>query len=109
MSAGGDPRLGLHLVDLVGLIVGYSLASLLVRAFWPAVEGPGITGLFILALAFLWLGLAMSGPVLLFGHRRGAREPGGANAHGSQTQTWAEMAWLIIGFYWIALTILVVP
>ena len=25
------------------------------------------------------------------------------------TRTWAELAWLIIGFYWIGLTILVVP
>jgi hypothetical protein len=28
---------------------------------------------------------------------------------GADLYTWAELAWLIIGFYWIGLTILVVP
>lgn len=108
-----------HLLDLVALVVGYSLASLLVRAFWPAVESPGIPSFVVLTLAFLWLGLAMSGPVVLMGHRRAGRRiaesaadspsEGEAHAGTPEPRTWAEIAWLIIGFYWITLTVLVVP
>src|SRR5262245_62055269 len=116
MNAQRQTHRGFHLLDLAALVVGYSLASLLVRAFWPAVEAPGIVPLFVLALAFLWLGLAMSGPVVLMGHRRPggtAEEADGDSQRGEsdapEPRTWAELAWLIIGFYWISLTILVVP
>jgi hypothetical protein len=106
---------GFHLLDLGALVVGYSMASLLVRAFWPAVDAPGFAVFFVVTLAFLWLGLAMSGPVVLLGHRRPgdlSDDPGGGPADPSvapEPRTWAEVAWLIIGFYWITLTILVVP
>jgi hypothetical protein len=100
------PR-GFHLLDITALVVGYSLASLLVRAFWPSDGVPDIRALFVLTLAFLWLGLAMSGPIVLWGHRR--VPPEGGETDLPEPRTWAELAWLIIGFYWIGLTILVVP
>ena len=69
------PR-GLRLHDLVGLVVGYGMAALLARSFWPGsrpLEGvPAVA----LALEFLWLGLAMSGPILLLLDRRGGSSPG---------------------------------
>jgi hypothetical protein len=104
---------GIHLLDLVAVVVGYSLASLLVRAFWPAVNPSSAPELSVIAIAFLWLGMAMSGPVILMGHRRagGESESDGESASVDvpEPRTWAELAWLIIGFYWIGLTILVVP
>ena len=73
------PR-GLRLADLVSLVVGYSLASLLARALWPHFDeltGPPVVAF---ALEILWLGLAIIGPVLLIlGHRdlapRGGSQP----------------------------------
>src|SRR3954464_14019162 len=70
---------GIHLLDLAAVVVGYSLASLLVRAFWPAVEPLAVPELSVIAIAFLWLGMAMSGPIILMGHRRA----GGENETGS--------------------------
>jgi hypothetical protein len=107
MNVQNRPSRGLHLLDLVAMVVGYSLASFLVRAFWPAIEEPSIPALFVLGLVFLWLGMAMSGPIVLMGHRRPGRES--ADSDAPEPRTWAELAWLIIGFYWIGLTILVVP
>lgn len=101
-----SPR-GFHLLDMIALVVGYSLASLLVRAFWPSDGMSALPVLFVFGMAFLWLGLAMSGPVVLLGHR-----PSGSDSPESdlpRSRTWAELAWLIVGFYWIGLTILVVP
>lgn len=106
------PR-GFHLLDIAALVVGYSLASLLARAFWPAIDEPGPVAFIVLGVAFLWLGLAMSGPILLVGHQRTApasEEPSGDEpSPPPESRTWAEIAWLIIGFYWIILTVLVVP
>jgi hypothetical protein len=131
---------GPKLRDLVGLVVGYAMAGLLVRSFWsdsrPLVGIPAIA----LLLEFLWLGLAMSGPiVLLLGHRgrstppsetnrltrpkrpgrlisdRSPPEPpvgrGPANPVDDRRDpyTRAELAWLLIGGYWIGLTLFVVP
>lgn len=101
------PPRGFHLLDLVSLVVGYSLASLLVRAFWPSDGAVSAPALFVLGMAYVWLGLAMSGPVVLLGHRRPEPEAGESDL--PEPRTWAELAWLIIGFYWIGLTVLVVP
>ncbi len=69
------PR-GLKLHDLAGLVVGYGLAALLARTFWPRAEpiagAPGLA----LAFEFSWLGLAMSGPIILLLERRAAAPPG---------------------------------
>src|SRR5438309_5661001 len=62
---------GLRIHDLVGLVVGYGMAALLARAFWP--RSRPLTGIpaAALGLEFLWLGLAMSGPIVLLLDRRG--------------------------------------
>ena len=62
------PRFRLQLLDLSALVVGYGMAAVLFRAFWPRGEvSPGILGF---AIGFyVWLGLAMSGPLLLLRHR----------------------------------------
>jgi|GEM_PF-2213159 len=109
MSAANPSGPGLHLLDLLAMVVGYSLASFLVRAFWPAVAEPSFVSLGVLTLAFLWLGMAMSGPIVLLGHRRPGPTSEDATERGVEPRTWAELSWLIIGFYWIGLTILVVP
>src|SRR5215213_11715483 len=86
---------GIHLLDLVAVVVGYSLASLLVRAFWPAVHPLGTPEMSVITIAFLWLGMAMSGPVILMGHRRaGGESEREGDSHGvSEPRTWAELAW----------------
>jgi hypothetical protein len=98
-----------HLLDMSALVVGYGMASLLIRAFWPSGERPGIFEIAAIGLVYLWLGLAMSGPVVLLIRRRAPSAQAETAARGPEPRTWAELAWLIIGFYWIVLTVLVVP
>jgi hypothetical protein len=110
--------------DILALVVGYGMAALLFRAFWPihpTWSSLGLPG----AGLYLWLGLAMSGPIIIL--RRGLsrepdmpREPPSENVversprlqnapeHASGT-TWAERAWLLIGAYWIVLGIFAIP
>lgn len=133
------PRRALHLLDLVCLIIGFGLASLWVRAFWRAPDVLPVVWLPIIALLYAWLGLAMSGPIVLLLERRRGRPPreAGAGRHltgspprsedgtvelpggrpersapaGSNLahRTRAEVAWLAIGAYWIGMTLIVVP
>ncbi len=100
------PR-GFHLLDLSALVVGYGMASLLIRAFWPKGEAPTVFEVAAISLVYLWLGLAMSGPVVLLIHRPPPAAPG--EDERPEPRTWAELAWMVIGFYWIGLTVLVVP
>jgi hypothetical protein len=127
---------GLRIHDLVGMVVGYGMAALLARAFWPRSRSlAGIPGV-ALGLEILWLGLAMSGPIILLldqrrpsairpGRRKPPRlgrlisdpEPDGPpigrgpspppEAEGPR-YTRAELAWLLIGGYWISFTFFVV-
>jgi hypothetical protein len=110
MSEGKD-HAGFHLVDVVALIVGYGLASLLVRAYWPETGSPDVWAVMVIALVYAWLGLAMSGPVVLLTRRPSARrpEPDPDEFVPAEPRTWAEVSWLIIGFYWVGLAVLVVP
>lgn len=86
--------------DILALVVGYGMAALFFRAFWPS-GGPS-TGLLAPALAlYAWLGLALSGPVLLLW--------GGPSRAGGGSHTWAEWAWLFVGIYWIVLGLFVIP
>jgi hypothetical protein len=119
------PPESLRLLDLAALVVGYGLAALAVRALWPAGVTPRGAVLVVLTLAYTWLGLAMSGPFVLL-RRPGPREDVPRDRAGRRMRpkvgrplelrpepppryTRAEAAWLIIGAYWIAAAILVVP
>ncbi len=130
---------GLRIHDLIGLVVGYGMAALLARSFWPSSRPFSGVSVVALIIDFVWLGLAMSGPVLLLLDRRGgpstkslekprrpARpgrlisaqdakpEPVGRGPARLQVEeparyTKAELAWILIGGYWIALTMFIVP
>ncbi len=96
--------------DILALVVGYGMAALLFRAFWPASIPAVLLGLPMLAL-HVWLGLAMSGPIILL--RDGARtDHSSEGRHGRGTiasRSWAEAAWILIGIYWIVLGLFVIP
>ncbi len=96
--------------DILALVVGYGMAALLFRAFWPASIPAVLLGLPMLAL-YVWLGLAMSGPIILL--RDGARtDHSSEGRHGRGTiasRSWAEAAWILIGIYWIVLGLFVIP
>ncbi len=108
-----ENRRKFNLLDLAAMVVGYSLASLLARAFWPRGERGEWPSLVLVAIAYAWLGLAMSGPILLVGRKERRaeteQEAGPEPKRPPESRTWAELAWLIIGFYWIGLTVFVVP
>ena len=135
-----EPRKGVHvqveLQDILALVVGYGMAAVLFRAFWrshPPWLALGLPG----AALYVWLGLAMSGPIIFLrrrlsrraavapgdaaaGNRLDAAGPAVASAAGGPSQvsdvvsggsgtTWAERAWMLIGAYWIVLGIFVIP
>jgi hypothetical protein len=105
-------RLRFQLRDILALVVGYGLAALFFRAFWPA-GGPSAWFLASAMLLYAWLGLALSGPILLL--RRDARARGhdgerpAASPDGVGSHTWAEWAWLFVGSYWIVLGLFIIP
>jgi hypothetical protein len=101
-----------ELIDVVALVVGYGLAAVLFRAFWPK---SGVTvGVGLFAIGFYtWLGMAMSGPLLLIRQRRQptrtANKQKTAEPGEPPIRTWAEKAWLVIGVYWIVMGVFVLP
>jgi len=104
-------RLQIQLQEILALVVGYGMAALLFRAFWPTAAAPTIlVGLPVLVL-YAWLGLAMSGPIILL--RPGARSVQSSNAPHQTgpfaSKTWAEWAWILIGIYWFVLGLFVIP
>ena len=103
-------RLRFHLQDFLAVVVGYGMAAILCRAFWPASRPSpalGVSGIGV----YLWLGLAMSGPVILL--RRGAPAIDSATTEHhlslAHSHTWAERAWMLIGIYWIVVSLVVIP
>jgi hypothetical protein len=91
------------------VMVGYGMAALFFRAFWPD-HGPsaamGAAGVGL----YLWLGMAMSGPIAVLRRRSGSPgsvEPGHP-AVKAPSYTWAELAWLLIGTYWIVIGLFVI-
>jgi hypothetical protein len=104
----------LQIQDVLALVVGYGMAALYFRAFWPTSGLPASLGLPALGL-YLWLGLAMSGPVILLRHgpwRDPPDEPAPGPSAASApvaSRTWAEWAWLLIGIYWIILGLFIIP
>jgi hypothetical protein len=104
---------GFHLLDLAAIVAGYGFASLLMRSFWPSGEPPSLAETAVIGLFYLWLGLAMSGPFVLLVHRpSGPAAPDAESDDQPRTsngpRTGAEAAWLMIGGYWIVMTVLVV-
>ncbi len=65
----------LSLLDLIALMVGYGTAALLIRAFGVGLDFDGPLPVAFVILLYLWLGLAMSGPILLLGRRGQPVEP----------------------------------
>jgi hypothetical protein len=105
-------RLRFQIRDILAVVVGYGLAALFFRAFWPAGGPPGRLIAPAMAL-YAWLGLALSGPILLW--RRGPRDPAAGPTPtsgpppGTGSHTWAEWAWLFVGCYWIVLGLFIIP
>ncbi len=106
-------RLRFEIRDILGVVVGYAMAAALFRAFWPAspppiwVGGPA-------SVFYIWLGLTLSGPLILLRRRPpAAPSPGGPGASSPHapvsTQTWAESIWMFVGIYWIALGLFLIP
>jgi hypothetical protein len=107
-------RLRIEIIDVVALVAGYGLAAVFIRAFWPERGISLALGLFAVGF-YLWLGLAMSGPLLLIRHRHPSppptdeKVPPAEQTEPAPARTWAEMAWLLIGVYWIVLGVFVLP
>ena len=105
-------RSSFQIRDILALVVGYGIAALFFRAFWPS-GGPPAGLLAPALLLYAWLGLALSGPVLLLS--RGPADPGAGATTGSgparrvRSHSWAEWAWLFVGFYWMVLGLFVIP
>ena len=68
-----------------------------------------VWAILMFGLVYAWLGLAMSGPIVLLIRRPPPSAPEPGDEPLAEPRTWAEIAWLIIGFYWIGLTLIVVP
>jgi hypothetical protein len=103
-------RVQFQLQDILAVVVGYAMAALLFRAFWPSQwpsPAQGVPGIGL----YLWLGLAMSGPIILLrrGQERGDNAATGADPAGIRSRTWAELAWLLVGLYWIVLGLFIIP
>lgn len=105
-------RLRFEIRDILAVVVGYGMAAVFFRTFWPA-GGPPTWVLAPATILYLWLGLALSGPVLLLRRRtpdQTVGEPGTALPPPTVgTHTWAEWAWLFVGIYWIVLGLFVIP
>jgi hypothetical protein len=117
-------------LDLAALVVGYSLAARGIRFLLP--RTPSHWVLVAVALEYLWLGLAMSGPFVLWFDRRPLRD-GQAEGSPDRKRRWlrtgdqsnvpplpparessprytgAELAWLLIGGYWVGMSVLLSP
>jgi hypothetical protein len=101
-------RLQFHLQDILAVTVGYGLATLFFRAFWPDQSPSAVMAVAGVGL-YLWLGMAMCGPITLLRRRSRATsfvQPGQPSA--APRYTWAELAWLLIGTYWIVLGLFVI-
>jgi hypothetical protein len=101
-------RLRFQIRDVLALVVGYGLAALFFRAFWPA-RGLSSAVLAPAAALYVWLGLALSGPILLLRRPAADLPADPAPLPNAGSNTWAEWAWLFVGCYWIVLGLVVIP
>lgn len=119
------------MLDMVAMTVGFAMAALLLQVFWGSASRSGSLGVTLLLLIYCWLGLCMSGPLILLLERRGRprtaadrdartgagrREPPGRSALGSgfdgasgSRYTRCERAWMSIGAYWIGAAAFCLP
>ena len=97
----------LHLSEILALVGGYALASLFFRAFWPS-TGLGLMRGVAATASFAWLGLAMSGPLILIQRGRFRKISHHAGGPASR-RTRMETAWCLIGVYWIAVGLVGIP
>jgi hypothetical protein len=103
-----NAQLQVRLQDVLALVVGYGMAALFFRAFWPSSRPSAALGVPLAGL-YVWLGLAMSGPIILL--PRWPRDPAwpGRPTIAGGSRSWAELAWLLIGMYWIVLGVFAIP
>jgi hypothetical protein len=103
-------RFQVQLQDILAVVVGYGMAALFFRAFWPVNPPAALLGI-PAALLYLWLGLAMSGPIVIVRRDQARREPTVVERTPTAQagNTWAELGWSLIGLYWIVLGLVVIP
>ncbi len=87
-----------QLLHVMGLVVGYGMAASLIRSQWSLSGLPTMPYGLLALVEFAWLGLAMSGPLLV-----------GIDRKGLTKRTGPELCWLMIGAYWIGLAIFSIP
>lgn len=97
----------MRLLDLSALVLAYGLAALLIRAFYPRDGFPSWIVVGVVSFVYVWLGLAMGGPMVLL--LDGRSRPRDHDLTDTPRYTWAETSWLLIGGYWIGLAMFVVP
>lgn len=89
-TASNAPR-GLRLIDLAALVAGFSLAGLPIRTLLPVSVAPNLAEALFPGFEFLWLSLAMTGPLVLLIDRRTAPDSGQDSRY-----TRTEPVWLLI-------------
>lgn len=111
--------------DLIAIIAGFALAAALLPIFWGNGSGLGHLDAALMLLIYGWLGLCMSGPLVLLLERRRrpafrrptpSRSPPGRLAEVGEgpraipsRYTRFERAWLAMGGYWLVVTALLLP
>jgi len=109
---GGRP----NLPEFGGLMVGYALAGTLAKSVMPGsmTLQTGDPHLWPVILGvYVWLGLAMAGPFVMLTSVLGRQRVAQSEDHPAVPveASWSrgETAWVLVGTYWLVMTLLVVP